>query len=258
MMADDEMVSGVAARAALRRRVYPEVAAGGFTRVDGTVEFYTRVNALLRPDMVVVDYGAGRGRFMEDESAPLRRDLCRLQGKVTRVVGLDLDDAVLSNPVLDEAHVIDLAVPLPLASNSVDLVLSDYTFEHVDDPATVSGELTRILKSGGWICARTPNRFGYIGVGTNIVPNDLHTRVLRRLQPGRKVVDVFPTRYRLNTKRALRRHFDPTVYEHIVYTVTTEPTYFGNSPTAWRVMAAVNSHTPQLLGAMLMIFLRKK
>jgi hypothetical protein len=48
------------------------------------------------------------------------------------------------------------------------------------------------------------------------------------------------------------------VYEHIVYTVTTEPTYFGNSPTAWRVMAAVNSHTPQLLGAMLMIFLRKK
>jgi len=48
------------------------------------------------------------------------------------------------------------------------------------------------------------------------------------------------------------------VYEHIVYTVATEPTYFGNSPTAWRVMAAVNSHTPQLLGAMLMIFLRKK
>ena len=51
---------------------------------------------------------------------------------------------------------------------------------------------------------------------------------------------------------------DDAVYEHIVYTATTEPTYFGNSSTAWRVMAAVNRLTPQFLGAMLMIFLRKK
>jgi len=113
MVADDEMVSRVAARNALRRRVYPEVAAGGFTRVDGTVEFYTRVNALLRPDMVVVDYGAGRGRFVEDESAPLRRDLRTLQGKVAKVVGLDVDDAVLSNPVLDEAHVPNVNLTSP-------------------------------------------------------------------------------------------------------------------------------------------------
>ncbi|MDQ3222049.1 MAG: class I SAM-dependent methyltransferase [Gemmatimonadota bacterium] len=208
MIADDETVSGVAARAALRRRVHPEVAAGGFTRVDGTVEFYTRVNALLRPDMVVVDYGAGRGRFMEDESAPLRRDLCRLQGKVTRVVGLDLDDAVLSNPVLDEAHVIDLAAPLPLASNSVDLVLSDYTFEHVDDPATVSRELTRILKSGGWICARTPNRFGYIGVGTNIVPNDLPHQGTAASAAGpqgrRRISHSLPAQHEAGTAAALR------------------------------------------------------
>ncbi len=81
MIADDETMSQIAARNALRRRVYPEVAAGGFTRVDGTVEFYTRVNSLLRPDIVVADYGAGRTRFMEDESAPLRRDLCNLQAR---------------------------------------------------------------------------------------------------------------------------------------------------------------------------------
>ncbi len=91
-----------------------------------------------------------------------------------------------------------------------------------------------------------------------LFPTTSHTRVLRRLQPGRKVVDVFPTRYRLNAKRALRRHFDATVYEHIVYTVTTEPVYFGSSPTFWRAMAVANRHTPQFLGAILMIFLRKK
>ena len=35
-------------------RLYPEYGAGGFSRVDLWVPFYTRVNALLRPDMTVV------------------------------------------------------------------------------------------------------------------------------------------------------------------------------------------------------------
>lgn len=47
-------------------RLFPEVSAGGFTRMDGTVEFYTRVNALLRPDMTVLDFGAGRGAGLVD------------------------------------------------------------------------------------------------------------------------------------------------------------------------------------------------
>lgn len=245
-------------RSIIERRVYPEVAAGGFTRVDGTIEFYTRVNALLRPDMLVVDYGAGRGQFVEDQSAPLRRDLQNLRGKVGRVVGLDVDEAVLSNPTVDEAHVIEPGAPLPVESQSVDLILSDYTFEHLDDPVMVGTELTRILKPGGWICARTPNRLGYIGLGANMIPNGFHRRVLKRLQPTRKEEDVFPTRYRLNTKKALRRHFPPERYEHLVYAVSTEPLYFGNSPTMWRAMAGINSRTPQAIGAMLMIFLRKR
>lgn len=53
----------------LRRQLYPESGAGGFSRVDGTVEFYTRVNALLSPDAVVVDLGAGRGKQSEDPVA---------------------------------------------------------------------------------------------------------------------------------------------------------------------------------------------
>jgi hypothetical protein len=36
--------SRVAAANALRARLYPEVEAGGFTRVDTTVEFYLRVD----------------------------------------------------------------------------------------------------------------------------------------------------------------------------------------------------------------------
>ena len=42
-------------------RLYPEADVGGFTRHDGFVEFYTRVNALLHDESTVLDFGAGRG-----------------------------------------------------------------------------------------------------------------------------------------------------------------------------------------------------
>ena len=62
-----------------------------------------------------------------------------------------------------------------------------------------------MLRPGGWLAARTPNKWGMIGIGARAVPNDLHTRVLRRLQPDRKAEDVFPVRYQMNTRKDLRR-----------------------------------------------------
>ncbi len=41
---------------------FPEVGAGGFTSLDGTIEFYTRINALLASDMTVLDFGGGAVR----------------------------------------------------------------------------------------------------------------------------------------------------------------------------------------------------
>lgn len=38
---------------------FQEVGAGGFTSLDGTIEFYTRINALLTPDMTILDFGGG-------------------------------------------------------------------------------------------------------------------------------------------------------------------------------------------------------
>jgi hypothetical protein len=80
---------------------YPEARFGGFTAVDGTVAFYVRVNALLQPDMTVLDVGCGRGGYSEDTCA-FRRDLRVLRGKVRRVIGIDVEDAGMSNPCVDE------------------------------------------------------------------------------------------------------------------------------------------------------------
>jgi SAM-dependent methyltransferase len=241
-------------------RLYPEVSAGGFSRVDGTIEFYNRVNALLSQNMVVLDFGAGRGAQLLGNTSPYRRNLAMLKGKVSKVIGVDIDQAILENDFLDEAFVIeDARSSLPIAEASIDLIVSDWTFEHVHNPDFVAAELTRVLKPGGWLCARTPNRWGYIGLATNIVPNRLHARILKRLQPGsyRDERDVYPTAYQMNTMRTIFRLFPEDHFENFSYTYNSEPTYFGNLALAWRIMKFSFSIVPPSLRSYLFIFLRK-
>ena len=192
-------------------RLYPEAAVGGYTQLDGQVEFYTRVNALVDQDSHVLDFGAGRGQWAVDPMPAISRRLRMLRGRVARVVGTDVDEAVLTNPTLDEAKVVAPGEPLPYDDGTFDLVIADHVLEHIDaeHAPDVAAEMMRLLKPGGWLAARTPNKWGMIGVGARAVPNKLHARVLDRLQPGRKAEDVFPVRYEMNTRKDLARLFAP-------------------------------------------------
>jgi SAM-dependent methyltransferase len=240
------------------QRLYPEVQAGGFSRVDGTVEFYQRINALLSPDMTVLDFGAGRGEQLLREDSPYRTALCKLQGKVKRIVGVDLDSAVLTNPFLDEAHLFEPGNPLPLGDGSFDLVYADWVIEHVADPASFVGEISRVLKPGGWFCARTPNRWGITGIATNLIPNRAHVRLLSRLQPGRQTIDVFPTQYRMNTLSHIRRWFKRAEWDDYSYIVNSEPPYVQGSILMMRLMQFYWRVTPSMLHTNIHVFVRRK
>jgi SAM-dependent methyltransferase len=240
--------------AALRH--YPEIGAGGFSHVDGTIEFYSRVNALIDRSSVVLDLGAGRGKFVTDPVA-YRRELRSLKGRVQRLIGIDVDASVLQNVTLDEAHVIDASSPFPLEDRSVDIIISDFTFEHITNPDLVAAEVERVLRPGGWLCARTPNKWGYIGVGARAVPNRLHVRSLRVLQPEKAPEDTFDVAYRLNTARSLRLHFPQDRFDHFTYAMNNEPAYFADSGLAWAAALTAFRLLPRRAGAVLYVFLRK-
>lgn len=239
-------------------RLYPEAAVGGYTQLDGQVEFYTRVNALVGADSHVLDFGAGRGYWAVEPMPAISRRLRTLRGRVARVVGTDVDNAVLTNPTLDEAQVVPPGEPLPYADGTFDLIIADHVLEHIDaeHAPDVAAELMRLLRPGGWLAARTPNKWGMIGLGARAVPNRLHVRVLDRLQPGRKAEDVFPVRYEMNTRKDLRRLFAPHAVH--VYGHASEPTYFGRSSAMWRVAAGVDRLTPGRLRPTLMVFVQKQ
>jgi SAM-dependent methyltransferase len=234
---------------------FPEVSAGGFSRNDSAVAFYQRINALVSSSSVLIDFGAGCGA---SHYVSYRSRLRNFKGRVSKVVGLDVDPAVIANPSLDEAFLLDPDGRAPLPAGTADIIFSDYVFEHFRDPTQSVAEIDRLLKPGGWICARTPNRFGYIAVANRLIPDQMSKVVLRILQPWRRSEHVFPAFYRLNTPGTLRKFFPPSRFEHFVYAWDADPLYHANSRILYLAFLALNYLTPPPLKPFLMIFIRKK
>jgi SAM-dependent methyltransferase len=234
---------------------YPESRFGGFTQIDGTVAFYSRVQALARPEHVLVDFGCGRGAYGEDPVS-FRRDLRIFKGKVRQVIGLDASPSGAENPYLDAFYSLD-GPRWPLGDCSADLCVCDNVLEHLPDPAAFFAEARRVLKPGAVLCIRTPNRWSYIALLSRLVPNRRHAEVLAKAKPGLKEVDIFPTEYRCNTLSAMRRAFGDNGFEGVVYGYEAEPSYLAFSRLAYALGVLHQKLAPGFLKPAIFAFGRK-
>jgi SAM-dependent methyltransferase len=225
---------------------YPESTFGGITDIDGTVAFYCRVNALLQPSFVVLDFGCGRGKH-QDDPVGFRRTLCSIRGKVSKVIGIDVDPIGLTNPLLDEFRLLVPDGPWPLKDGEVDLIVCDTVIEHLPDPSSFFREARRVLATGGYLCIRTPNAHSYLGVASRLVPNKYHSRVLSKVQTARKEEDVFPTLYRCNTISSLRQSLRHNKFRAVVYGWEPEPSYLSFSKLAYAAGVAYQKFVPGFL-----------
>lgn len=234
---------------------YPESRFGGFTRVDGTVAFYTRVQALANPHSVVVDFGCGRGAYASDP-IPFRRELRIFKGKVGQVIGLDANPAAAENPFLDTFSCLD-GPRWPLEDDSIDLILCDNVLEHLPEPAAFFGEARRALRPGGVVCIRTPNALNYIALLSRLIPNRSHARVLAKAKPDLAEEDIFPTFYRCNTLPAVRRALRQHGFEAAVLGYEAEPSYLSFSTAAYALGVLHQKLSPGLFKAAIFAFGRK-
>lgn len=233
-----------------------EARIAGFSHLDPEITFFTQIAALLRPEDVVLDFGAGRGEWFEDDPSHYRRWLQNFRGRCTFVDGCDVDPVVSGNQTLDRATVLKPGERLPYEDGRFDLVISRYVFEHLADPDWAASELLRVTRPGGWICAITPNKWGYLALASRMVPNTLHAKVLRFVQPGRKEVDIFPTTYTLNTPASLKRYFGKAADVFWFRTSATPTYHFGKRPI-YLLQAALHRLLPRQLHKGLCIFIRK-
>lgn len=246
---------------AFRQRMHREAGIDGFSQRDGVVRFYAFVWACTLRTRAgrVLDYGAGRGvQFLRSTAADgslYRRHLLDLRNTGARVTACDIDPVVREHPCSDEQRQIRADAPLPFEDESFDVIVCDNTFEHIEDPGFTAAELLRVLRPGGYVCARTPSRYGYVALAASLVPNRLHTAVLRRAQPRRAAADTFPTLYRLNSPAQLRRCFPGCTVYH--YHFSGEPAYSFESPLIYRTFGLLHRLLPGPLNVTLCAFIRK-
>jgi ubiquinone/menaquinone biosynthesis C-methylase UbiE len=239
-------------------KFYPEIRFGNFTRVDGTIAFYLRVNALLSPSDIVLDLGCGRGAYQEDP-VEIRKNLRILSGKVSRVIGVDLDADAGNNPFIDEFRLIDSASSAwPVETNSIDLLLSDWTLEHIEDPDLFWREARRVLKPGGYVCIRTTNAWGYVALFSRIIPEKYHSKVIQKVQKGRKEEDIFPTHYSCNTLPLLKKKLMQYGFSGIVLGFSGEPAYLNFSCVAYYLGILYEKFAPAFLRHTLLVYAVKK
>jgi SAM-dependent methyltransferase len=236
---------------------YPEIAVSGYSSVDGTVEFYGRVGSLVDKTKCVLDFGAGRGVWYEDDHCDYRKEIRHIRPKALKVIGCDIDDAISENRTIDEYYLISIGERLPFEDASFDIIVADWAFEHIANPREVANEFYRILKPGGWICGRTPNKYSYISVITRLVKNSHHKKVLSYAQPNRKDIDVFPTTFKLNSKRDISNYFTKNSFDNFTYRYEAEPAYHFGSRFIFALMLLVNKIIPSIFKSTLHIFLKK-
>ena len=228
---------------------------GGYTPMDGTVEFFGRIQSILKDDMIVLDLGAGRGAWFYEDKCEYRKQLRDIKAKSFHFIGVDVDPVVMNNQTTHKNYqMLDQGI-IPLDDNSVDLIICDYVLEHIDDPLSFASEVSRVLKPGGYFTGRTPHKYGYIAIGARLFVNKYHNFVLKILQPQRKKEDVFPTRYRLNKIKDINKTFKN--FKSFSYFYAAEPSYYMGNKYIYYFLNVLHKLLPSFFVGNIFVFLKK-
>ncbi|MBX3565270.1 MAG: class I SAM-dependent methyltransferase [Sphingomonas sp.] len=188
--------------------------------------FRERILARLTREASVLDLGAGAGIV----------GAMNFKGLAKRVCGIDLDPRVVDNPYLDEGLVSD-GDSIPYPDDSFDLVFADNVFEHLEYPEAVLGEINRVLRKGGYMLFKTPNRQHYMPMIARLTPHRFH-QFVNRIR-GRSEVDTFPTFYRANKASDVHALARKTGFEvAAISLIEGRPEYLRMTPPTYLAGAA--------------------
>ncbi len=101
----------------------------------------------------VLDLGCGRGSFSYEA--------CRARVLALDQWVADYSEARRRMAVGRIHYLLGTGLELPFASASLDLVVANHVFEHVEDPRHVAHEVSRVLKTSGLLFASVPDGFSF-------------------------------------------------------------------------------------------------
>jgi SAM-dependent methyltransferase len=164
-------------------------------------DFWRLVNRALRPEISILDVGAGRRPTIAEETRPAG----------VHYVGLDSEAEELESApagAYDEVVVADAQTLVPELVRRFDLIVSWQALEHFEDLTAAAEAFRRYLKPDGWLVACLSGRYAAFAVANRLLPDSVGRRLVAHLM-RRPVESVFRAYYDECHDRGLRRAFAP-------------------------------------------------
>ena len=167
------------------------------------------VDRLVKEGTRWIDAGGGKTVFPHNE------DLSRaLSQRCNLLVGVDPSGNVAQNPFVHERA--QCTIEEYDSERSFDLVTLRMVAEHISEPDLAVAALARLVRPGGHVVIYTPNRWSPVSLAAAMIPNRLHQPITKLLWRT-KEEDVFPTFYRMNTRKELRTHFEKGGFKEVAF-----------------------------------------
>ena len=164
-------------------KMYPKFKTGGYF-------FRKYLKNYVNNNSIILDAGCGNNGIISEF-----KSISRL------IIGIDINEKLLSeNKIVNKKIIADLE-DIPLDSNSVDIVISEFVLEHLRNPSLAFKEMLRVLKPKGVFIFITPNSLNPIMTLSKILPHTFHS--LLRITLLKKEEETHPTYYRANTYQKL-------------------------------------------------------
>ena len=169
----------------------------GYATPDDLYE--TLVYSLVDASTRWLDVGCGRSMFPAN---PAVAEV--LAGRCNLLVGIDPSDNIRANPFLHEAH--QCILERYGTHYKFDLITLRMVAEHIADPRAAVAALARLSAPHALVVVYTVGKWSPAAVLAALTPLSFHHRAKRLLWKTDER-DTFPTEYKMNTRRTLRRLF---------------------------------------------------
>ena len=183
-------------------------------------EYYEAlVQKLVVPDMDWIDIGCGRSLFPSNDALALT-----LSRRVRRLVGVDPSGNIDVNPYVHEG--VKCALEQYSPDKMFDLATLRMVVEHVTNPGRLLDVLRQVVKPGGRVVVLTPSSWSPSSVMASLLPFKMHDPIARWLW-GSESDDVFPTVYKMNTRKQLAEQFNAAGFEEIYFSYLDDLSLFA-------------------------------
>lgn len=211
--------------------------------------YESTADRLITPGCRWIDVGGGKSVFPHNP-----RLSQELSARCAVLLGIDPSENLCENHVVHRQ--VRSTIEAFRTDETFDLATFRMVVEHLENPAPVMESLTRLIRPGGHVVIYTPNRWSAVSIAASLVPNAWHS-FFTRLLWNTHDEDVFPTWYRMNTRKRLRQWFASGGFTEEAFVYLDNCITFHRSWAAcwlelsmWKLFRAVGMSYPEndLLG----------